>query len=132
MECDLIKDEDTELKKRIYIGDIKSKHIIKSIFSLINIKQKLNLILYNKELQKIIGVDIEDYKKASGKYKVAERNGNGREYLLNTNILLFEGEYLDWIRNGKGKEYYLNGNISFEGEYFLFISTTCKNYLCFF
>ena len=29
----------------------------------------------------------------------------------------FEGEYLNGERNGKGKEYYNNGNLLFEGEY---------------
>ena len=29
----------------------------------------------------------------------------------------FEGEYLNGKRNGKGKEYYEDGNILFEGEY---------------
>ena len=68
MECDLIKEELTKHKK-INIRDVKSAYIIKDIFSFINIKQKLNLIIYNKQLQKIIGVDIEDYKKTSGRYK---------------------------------------------------------------
>ena len=60
----------------------------------------MNLIIYNKQLQNIIGVDIEDYKKASGKYKIAEKNGKGKEYRLNTNIMIFEGEYI----NGKKME----------------------------
>ena len=77
----------------------------------------MNLILYNKELQKKIGVDIEDYKKASGRYKIVEKNGKGREYKLNTNKLIFEGEYLNWKRNGKGKEYDFDGKLRFEGEY---------------
>ena len=55
--------------------------------------------MYNKQLQKRLSVDIEDYKKASGKYKIAEENGKGREYKLNTNKLIFEGEYLNWKKN---------------------------------
>ena len=77
----------------------------------------MNLILYNKQLQKIIGVGIEDYKKASGRYKIVENNGKGREYILNSNKLIFEGEYLNWKRNGKGKEYDYEGKLEFEGEY---------------
>ena len=77
LESDLIKDE---LKKKINLENIKSSYILKDIFSYLNKKQKLNLIIYNKQLQKIIGVDIEDYKEASGKYKIAEENGKGREY----------------------------------------------------
>ena len=117
LEYDLIRDEYTEHKNIKYLGDIKSLYIIKDIFSYINKKQKLNLIMYNKQLQKIVGVDIEDYKKASGKYKIAEKNGKGREYILNTNILIFEGEYLNWKRNGNGKEYDSDGKLVFEGEY---------------
>ena len=118
LECDLIKDEHTELKKKVNINDdIKSSYILKDIFSYLNTKQKLNLILYNKKLQKKLGVGIENYKKASGKYKEAEENGKGREYKLNTNELIFEGEYKNWKKNGKGKEYYSNGILRFEGEY---------------
>ena len=115
MEFDLIKEEPTKPKK-INIRDIKSAYIIKYIFSFINIKQKLNLIIYNKQLQKIIGVDIEDYKETSGKFKILEKNGKGREYILNTKILKFEGEYLNGKRNGEGKEY-SDGKLEFEGEY---------------
>ena len=57
-------------------------------------KQKLNVIIYNKHLQKEQGINIEDYKKISGKYKICE-NRKGKEYLLNINILIYEGEYLN-------------------------------------
>ena len=72
----LIKEEKNEPKKIKYLRDIKSAYIIKGIFSFINLKQKLNLITYNKELQKIIGVNIEDYKKASGRYKIVKKKSN--------------------------------------------------------
>ena len=78
-------------------------YIIRDIFSLINKKEKLNLIKYNKQLQKIIGVDIEDYKKISGKYKIGEKNGKGKEYDIYNNELIFEGEYLDGKKMGKEK-----------------------------
>ena len=116
LECDLIQEEHNENKKIKYLGDIKSKYIIKDIFSYINNKQKLGLISYNKQLQKIIGVDINDYKKASGKYRIIEKNGEGKEYVLNTNILLFEGEYLNKKRKC-GKEYNDEGVLIFEGTY---------------
>ena len=55
--------------------------------------------------------------KISGKYK----KGNkcyGKEYLLNTDRLIFEGGYKNGKRNGKGKEYDdLYGKVLFEGEY---------------
>ena len=62
-----------ELKRIKHLGDIKSKYIIKGIFLLLNEKQKLNLIIYNKQLQKILGVDIKDYKKISGKYIIGKK-----------------------------------------------------------
>ena len=74
------------------------------------------MIIYNKQLQNIVGVIIEDYKKISGKYKIIEKNGSGKEYKLDTNRLIFEGKYLNGKKNGKGKEYY-DGKLKFEGEY---------------
>ena len=108
-----------ELKKKYptkKLRDIKSSYIIRGIFSFLNKRQYLDMIIENKELQKKVLVDINDYKLMSGKYKIGEKNGKGREYILNTNILIFEGEYLNGKRNGKGKEY--NDDILiFEGEY---------------
>ena len=43
------------------------------------------MIAYNKELQKILLVDIRDFKEISGKYKIGERNGKGKEYYNNCN-----------------------------------------------
>ena len=104
-------------KSNAKIGDIKSFYIKKLIFSFLKEKQKLNMIIYNKELQNILFISIEDYKKMSGIYKTGEKNGKGREYILNTDILLFEGEYLNGSRNGEGKEYYVNGTVKFKGEF---------------
>ena len=96
---------------------IKSEKNLKEIFSFLGRKKLFNLIIYNKHLQKIVKIKIEEYKKLSGKYKIGKRDGIGKEYKLNTNILIFEGEYLKGKRNGKGKEYNENGDIIFEGEY---------------
>jgi len=104
-------------------GIINSKRYIKSlynfekIFSFLDQRQKLNIIIYNKGMQKLLGINIEDYKKISQKYKLGKRNGKGREYVKNSNTLIFEGEYLNGKRNGKGQEYYNNGKLKFEGEY---------------
>ncbi len=106
-----------ELKEIKYIGDINSSYIINGIFLFLNEKQKFNLIIYNKKLQKIFGIDIITYKKLSGKYKIGEKNGEGREYTLIGDKLIFEGEYLNGKRKGKGKEYYHDGKLRFEGEY---------------
>ena len=109
--------EKEDIKSKIDLKEIKSEYIKKRIFSYLNEKQKLKMIIYSKELQKICSIGIEDYKNKSGKYKIGEKNGKGKEYIINTNILIFEGEYLNGVRNGKGKEYYKNGKLKFEGEY---------------
>ena len=97
--------------------DIKSSYNLDKMFSFLEQRLKLNMIIYNKYLQKMIGVNIQDYKKISGRYKIGEKNGKGREYSLNTNKLIFEGEYINGKRNGKGKDYGKKGKLEFEGEY---------------
>ena len=43
----------------------------------------------------------------SGKYKEAEKNGIGKEFLLtDKSKLIFKGEYRNGKKNGKGKEYF--------------------------
>ena len=106
-----------DIRYNINIRDIKSAFIIKLIFSFLSEKQILNMIIYNKELQKIFSVDIDNYIKKSGKYKIVEINGKGKEYIINTNLLIFEGEYINGEKNGKGKEYFKSGKLKFEGEY---------------
>ena len=96
---------------------IKSLNIIKYILSFLYKNKKLDLIVYNKNLQNKLGIDIEYYKEISGRYKIIDTNGKGKEYELITNQLLFEGEYKNGKRNGKGIELYENGKIKFEGEY---------------
>ena len=81
--------------------DIKSSYMINKIFSNLNAILKLNLIRYNNYFQKNLSINIEYYIKISWRYKVGGINGNGKEFDIITNNLLFEGEY----KNGKGKEY---------------------------
>ena len=108
---------DESFKRIKFLGDIKSEYIQKGIFSYLNEKQKLKMIIYNKKLKSIFGINIENYKKISGKYIIYEKNGIGILYNLNTNKMIFKGEYLNGKKNGKGKEYYNNNIIKFEGEY---------------
>ena len=98
--------------------NIKSINILKKLFNQLIKKNYLDLISYNKELHKRIEINIEDYKNEAKKIIIGERNGFGKEYKCDENILIFEGEYLNGKRNGKGKEYYENGKIKFVGEYF--------------
>ena len=57
---------------------------------------------------------MEYFKKISGKNKIAEKNGKGKEY--KDDKLIFEGEYLNYKKNGKGKEFKEN-KLIFEGDY---------------
>ena len=75
-----------------YLKEIKSVYIIKEILSLLNERQKLNMIINNKQLQKIFGINIENYKNINGNYKEGERNGKGKEYNIYNDELIFEGE----------------------------------------
>ena len=101
---------------------IKSEKNLKEIFSFLGRKKLFNLlfnlIIYNKHLQNIFKINIEEYKSLSGKYKIGNKDGIGKVYKLNTNILRFEGVYLNGKKNGKGKEYNNNGDLLFKGEYF--------------
>jgi len=109
----------SELKKNNIkiLKDIKCEHNIKEVFSFLYEKTELKIINFNKHLQSILGIDIKDYKKKCVKYRIGERNGLGKEYNSYTNVLIFEGEYINGKRHGKGKEYYSDGNLKFEGEY---------------
>ena len=57
---------------------IESFYILKYIFSFLSEKQKLNIIIYNKHLQKKFDMDIEYFKRISGIYKEGEKNGKGK------------------------------------------------------
>ena len=97
--------------------EIKSNYILKEISSYISEKKKLEIIIYNKQYQKRIEVNINDIKNQSKRYKIADKNGKGKEYKLNTDILLFKGEYKNWKRNGKGIEYFESWGIKYEVDY---------------
>ena len=109
------KPKDNKLKN--LLNFIKSRNIIKSIFSFLEEDIKLKLTIYNIKLQYIFNIDIDYIKKKSGRIKNIEKNGHGKEYSLNTKKLIFEGKYLNGKRHGKGKEYYENGYLKFKGEY---------------
>ena len=101
----------------ISFKSIKSSIIIKYIFSFILETKKLKMIIHNKYFQTKIGIDLNYYKKVSGKKLILEKNGKITEYKLNTDILIFEGEYINGYINGPGEEYHKNGLIKFKGEY---------------
>ena len=74
-------------------------------------------MVYNKYYQNLLNIGIDNYKKICSRYIIGERNGKGKEYTKDKNILIFEGEYLNRKRNGKGIEYDNDGLLLFEGEY---------------
>ena len=115
---DLMKESNKIIgKKESGINLIISKKLIHNIFSLINKKTKLYLIMYNKKFQKLFGINIEIYKEISGKYLIKDKNGNDKVYTLDTKRLLFEGKYLKKKKNGIGKDFDFMGDVIFEGQY---------------
>ena len=99
------------------LHEIKSLLVLKKIFSQIYERRKLYLIIYNKTLQNKLKIGIINYKRFSTKYKEAEKDGQGKEFDIYTNELIFEGLYKNGKKNGKGREYDRINNIIFEGEY---------------
>jgi len=110
-------DEIGNIRNKINIRDIKSYFIVKNIFSFLPQKQILNMIMHNKFFQNLFSVNIKNYIKVSGKYRIIGKNGKGKVYLIKSKQLIFEGEYLNRKKDGKGKEYHNNGELKFEGEY---------------
>ena len=109
---------DTNSKEvNLLVEKIKSNFVLNNILSILWENKKLNLIIYNKKLQNKISLTIEDYKNLSKRYKKYDTNGKVKEYLISSDILVFEGEYLNGKRNGEGKEYYDNKKLKFEGKY---------------
>ena len=86
------------------IKKIRSIYIIKKLFSNLTLKKKYYLIRYSKDIQNKLEINIQDYKKVSGRYKINGINGEGKEYLLDSNILIFEGEYKNGEEMEKGRK----------------------------
>ena len=72
---DLGKDNNTNYSNLRKI--MKSQFIIKKIFLNLNDKRKIFMIRYNKFYNKLLGVNIELYKKISGALRIGESNGYG-------------------------------------------------------
>ena len=85
---------------------IKVSLIKQKIFFCLKEKIKLELVKYNKKLQKQIKIELINYKFLSQKYIIFETNKKGKEYDSYYGELIYEGEYLNGKRNGKGREYF--------------------------
>ena len=97
---------------------IKSYYFKRIILSIIPSKIELKLMKYNKSLQQLVNLSIIDYINFSGRYIKYDTNGNGKEFDIIFNNLIYEGEYINGERSGNGVEYFhRNGEIIFEGEY---------------
>ena len=102
------------------LKNIKSKYILKILFSYFDGERKLKLFKYNKNFQNLNGISLINYQLFNGNYFIYEENGLIKEYKYadsDNEKLIFKGEYLNKRRVGKGKEYDDKGNLIFEGEY---------------
>ena len=98
------------------ILNIVSKYILEFIFSLTEDKRRLEIIIYNKELQDKLNININHYKGLSQKKLIIDNNGIGKIYDIFSEEKYFEGEYLNKKKNGKGIEFKFGRKI-YEGEY---------------
>ena len=76
----------TKAKKMNEFENIKSEYNIKDIFSFLSEKKKLKIIIYNKDLQKKLDINIENYKNLRGIYREGEKNGKERNIIYQLNV----------------------------------------------
>ena len=105
------------------LNKIKSKYILQNIFIHVNNTQKLNTLRFNKRTQNRLEINIVDYRRLSGKYKIIKydeimKKNELKIYNSYNDKILFEGQYSNENKNGKGKEYNVKGNLIFEGVYY--------------
>ena len=123
IKSEINKNEKVNLK-----DSVKSKYILKFIFSHLDRKKLLYIIRYNNAYSKIFELNLKTYKEISGRIKIGEKNGYNRIYNLHYMYIEFEGEYLNGKKNGFGKEYIVDSasysgedstrsKLSFEGQY---------------
>ena len=99
------------------LNKIKSKYILQNVFIHANYIQKLNIIRFNKRAQNRLEINIVDYGRLSGKYKIIKNN---ETIIYNTydDKILFKGLYSNENKNVFGREFNEEGEIIFEGEYY--------------
>ena len=121
------------------LENIKSKYVLINVFSYLNIKPKLTILLSNKYLYNKTGISPDSFKFYNQKYIEYESDTKVKEYNRANGKLIYHGEYLNKKRNGigleinelecfegefnkgkrhgKGAEFNKEGKLSFEGEY---------------
>ena len=97
------------------LKNIRSSYFAINIFLYLEERLKLEIIKINKNIQDKLNISILNYKLLSKKYIKFNSNNIIKEYNINNDKLIFEGEYLNGKRNGKGKEYDKDGKLKFEG-----------------
>ena len=100
------------------LKNIRSSYFVINIFLYLEERLKLQIIKINKNIQDKLNISILNYKLLSKKYIKFDSNNIIKEYNINNDSLIFEGEYLNGKRTGKGKEYYNDGRLMYEGEFF--------------
>ena len=78
METNSISSQVDDNKNKITLKMIKSKYIIREVFKFLENKKTFQIMIYNKVLQKLFDITIEDYKHISGKYNIIEKDGTGK------------------------------------------------------
>ena len=78
---------------------IKSVFFIKRIFSYISETNLLNLIAYNRALQKNLDKSLLNYKLKSGKSIINQTNNKAKIYSSYNGKLIIECEYLNGKKN---------------------------------
>ena len=99
------------------LKNVKSLAIQRRIFSHLDKKCLLEIVKYNKNFQKNLNIKIRDFQLLSRSYIIYEKSGYGKEYDWETDLLIYEGNFLNGRRNGKGTEYDVYGEVIYEGEY---------------
>ena len=97
------------------LENIKSKYLVRLLFTFLLHKRILRIARHNKQLQEKLDINLIFYKNMTHKYIIYEKDGIGKEYNLEGK-LLYKGQYHEGERNGKGEEYYLS-HIRYKGEY---------------
>ena len=75
------------------------------------------MIEFNKKMQKKLELDRRNIKKILGRYHIKINKEIVQELDLNTNLLLYEGNYYNRKKDGNGKKYNNDGKVIFEGIY---------------